>query len=273
MRKSVYLSYEVREVAALVEVLAVAVDVLAEEGDVLIPGLDEAARLCHDVVKAPGALPAPDVGDDAVGAEVVAAVHDGEPGLDAALPVHGQALRDDALAGRDLKDPASPPRRALVELGEAPELVRAEAEVHYAEGVFYLLGHVRLLDHAAADRDDEPRVARLGVDERADVAQDAHLRVPAHGAGVHDDELGLVLVLGEAEAHELYIAAQGLAVGLVLLAAVGVHKGQGPRAAQALAYFCAYLPLPLQLCGGDLNSLVSHISSETVSIVRIYFII
>ena len=44
--------------------------------------------------------------------------------------IRDRALRVDALAGRDLKDPAAPPRRALVELGEAPELVRAEAEVH-----------------------------------------------------------------------------------------------------------------------------------------------
>ena len=52
-----------------------------------------------------GALPAPDVGDDAVGAEIVAAVHDGYPGLDAVLPHHGDPLSDGASSGRRWKTP------------------------------------------------------------------------------------------------------------------------------------------------------------------------
>ena len=142
--------------------------------------------------------------------------------------------------------------RLLVELGEAPELVRAEDQVDHAEALFQLLGHVRLLHHAAADRDQQVGVPRLGVDERADVAQHAHLRVLAHGAGVDDYQIGLVLVVGEAVAHELYVAAQLLAVRLVLLAAVGVHKREGApaRGLYALAYLKAYLPLPLKLGAG-----------------------
>ncbi len=225
----VYGSYEIRKVAAFAQILAVAVDVLAQQGDVLISGLDQGARLGDDVVKAPRALPARGRrGDDAVGAEVVAAVHDAQPGLHAAGAADGQALGHHALARRDLEHSPLPAQRALIELREAPELVRAEAEVHYAEGFFIFSAMSAALDHAAADRDDEPRVFRLGVHQRADVAQYAHLRVLAYGAGVHDDEVGLVLVLGEAEAHELYIAADGLAVGLVLLAAIG-----GPCASAA----------------------------------------
>ena len=77
-----------------------------------------------------------------------------------------------------------------------------------------------------------------------DVPQDAHLRVLAHGAGVDDYQIGLGLVLREAVAHELYVPAQLLAVGLVLLAAVGVHQREGTpaRGLDALAYLKAYLP-------------------------------
>ena len=64
---------------------------------------------------------------------------------------------------------------------------------------------------------------RHSLGQRADVAQHAHLGVLAHGAGVHDDHVGLKLVLGKAVAHLGEIAAQLFAVGLVLLAAVGVH--------------------------------------------------
>ena len=176
--------------------------------------------------------------------------------------MYGQALRHDSLAGRSLEHAAPASERPLVELGKAPELVRAKAEVHHPEGLFDLLRHVRLLDHAAADRNDEPRISRLGVHERADVAQNAHLRVAAYRTSVHDNELGLVLVLRKAEAHELDITAQRFAVRLVLLAAVGIHKGQRARSAQALAYLIAYLPLTCQLRLGDLYSFVCHIASK-----------
>ena len=61
------------------------------------------------------------------------------------------------------------------------------------------------------------------VVERADIAEHAHLRVLAHRAGVHNYHVRLELVLREAVAHLAEITAQLLAVGLVLLAAVGVY--------------------------------------------------
>ena len=107
---------------------------------------------------------------------------------------------------------------AAQQLREAPQLVRSEDEVNDAVGLFELLGHVRLLRHAAADRDDLLGIARLGVRQRADVAEHARLGVLAHGAGVHDDDVGREFVLRKAEAHGAQIAAQLFAVGLVLLA-------------------------------------------------------
>ena len=53
------------------------------------------------------------------------------------------------------------------------------------------------------------------------------LGVLPDGAGVQDDDLGLLLLVGEAVAHLAQIAPDALRVGLVLLAAVGVYKGQG----------------------------------------------
>ena len=85
-----------------------------------------------------------------------------------------------------------------------------------------------LLDHAAAHADDLLRLRFFAVVERADVAQHAHLRVLAHGAGVDHDHVRLKLILRKAVAHLAEIAAQLLTVGLVLLAAVGVHHRQRP---------------------------------------------
>ena len=101
--------------------------------------------------------------------------------------------------------------------------MRAEYEIDNRIGFFYFFSHVLLLHHAAADGDYLVGVILLCVVQRADVAENAHLGVLAHGAGVDDDDVGLKFVLREAVAHLGEIAAQLLAVGLVLLAAVGVH--------------------------------------------------
>ena len=153
--------------------------------------------------------------------------------------------------------------------------MRAEHEIHHAEALFQLLGHAGLLHHAAADRDEQVRVLRLGVDERAHVAQHAHLRVLAHGAGVDDYQISLVFIVREVVAHKLYVAAQLLAVGLVLLAAVGVHQREGPSAGglDALAYLKAYLALAPKLTGGDFDSLVRHMFSPGTSIISDFIIL
>ena len=214
---------EVGKIDAAIEILAVGVDVLPQQRDVLIPGGDKLARLGYDVLRQTRALAPADIRDDAVGAEVVAAVHDRKPGLDRAVAPHRDALGHGAVVLFGGEDAPVLFHDLLEQLREAPQLVRAEDQVDHRIGHLDLLRHVLLLDHAAADRDDLPRPRLFRVGQRADVAQHAHLGVLAHGAGVHDDHVGLKLVLGKAVAHLGEIAAQLFAVGLVLLAAVGVH--------------------------------------------------
>ena len=91
-RNGVDLAKELREIHILVQSPAIGVHVLAKERNILIPGGDERFGLAHDVLAAAGALAPADVGDDAVRAEVVAPVHDGEPGLHAAFPLAGETF-------------------------------------------------------------------------------------------------------------------------------------------------------------------------------------
>ena len=66
---------------------------------------------------------------------------------------------------------------------------------------------MRLLGHAAADADDEFGIFFLELLERADVAEHALLGMFAHGAGVEQDEVGLLERIGQAEADILQNAA------------------------------------------------------------------
>ena len=91
------------------------------------------------------------------------------------------------------------------------------------------------------------------MDQSAHVAQHPLLGVLPDGAGVDDDDPGLLLVGGKAEAHLGQIPSDALGVGLVLLAAVGVHKGQGlgrPLGGDG-GDFLAEVQLPLHVGGGD----------------------
>ena len=88
------------------------------------------------------------------------------------------------------------------------------------------MGHVLLPGHAAADADHLPRVAALGVGQGPHVAEHPVLGVFPDGAGVHQHQVGPLLGVGEGIAHPGQVAPEALGVGLVLLAAVGVHEGQ-----------------------------------------------
>ena len=61
--------------------------------------------------------------------------------------------------------------------------------------------------------------------QRADVAEHALLGVLPDGTGVQDDEIRALLRVREAVARALQHSADALGIRLVLLAAVGIHKG------------------------------------------------
>ena len=259
-RDGVHHADEIGKVHPRAKVLSVGIHVLAQKGDVLIPGLDQFPGLPYHVLRLSGTLPAPDVGHDAVGAEVVAAVHDGEPGLDGPVPPLGDALGHGAVALLGGEDPLFAVHGPLQQLRETPELVGPEDQIHDGIGLFDLLGDVGLLHHAAADGDDLAGPGLLAVIQGAHVAEDPHLRVLPHGAGVHHDHVRLELILGKAVAHLRQVAPQLFAVGLVLLAAVGVHHGQGPLpvGCDPVEEPMADLLLPGDLFGGDLFSDIAH---------------
>ena len=165
-RNGVDLAKELREIHILVQSPAIGVHVLAEERNILIPGGDKRFGLAHDVLAPAGTLAPADVGDDAVRAEVVAPVHDGEPCLHAAFPLAGETfgngfgalgIEHATLRAGETVDL----QRSLKKLREAPELVRAEAEIDHAVRLFHLLADLLALRHAAAENHDAFRVDAL----------------------------------------------------------------------------------------------------------------
>ena len=206
------------------QVLAVAVHVLAEEGDLLVALGDETAALLDDLLRLAAALAAADVGHDAVRAEVIAPVHDAHPRAHAALAHDGKILCDAAVLILNGEDALILRIYLVQQLGEPPLGLRAEHKVYVVVGVFHLVGHDLLLRHAAAEADDLIGLCGLRVAESAKVAIYPLFRVLADGAGVEQDHVRLLLVARELIAHLAQHTHEHLAVGHVLLAAEGVDQ-------------------------------------------------
>ena len=81
----VYHADEVCKIDVRAEIFSVGVYVLAKERYVLAAALYKLPCLGDDILGPARALPSADIGHDAVGAEIIAAVHDRKPGLYAAV--------------------------------------------------------------------------------------------------------------------------------------------------------------------------------------------
>ena len=263
-RDPVDVRQQVGEVVVQIQIVAVGVHVLAQQGDVLVPRLHQLPDLRQHGLGVPAPLPAPDVGHDAVGAEVVASVHDGDPGLHALLPHHGDALGNGAVLVLDGKDPLLRLIHLPQKLRELPQGLGAEHQIHVGIGLFDPLRHSGLLGHAAAQADHLLRILLLGVGQGAQVAEHPVLRVLPDGAGVQEHQIGLLRVLGEGEAACLQYPHELLSVRHILLAAEGVHTGRGvslPGGEQA-ADLLLKLPLAVQVRLGDQYVFAFQISSS-----------
>ncbi len=211
----------------------VAVDGLAKEGDLLHALADERPGLVDDHARRAALLRTPHGGDDAVRAELVTAHHDPDERLMRVRPHGGLAervifreTRSDGVArpGR----PCQAHRELRLALGLRPveefrhlaELSRADDHVDERRPLedrrLILLGHAP--EHA--DRDLGLRL--LEPSDAAEGAVDLVLGVLADGAGVVEDRVGLVDVVGEGVSLAAQLGDDELAVQDVHLTADGL---------------------------------------------------
>ncbi len=242
---------QLREEFFFAEVLAVRVDVLAEEHDLLVACRREGPGICQDVLVLPAPLSAPDVGHDAEGAEVVAAVGDGQERLERMIVPDCKSLGNIVVVFRNIEDPSPFGQKAVQELRHLVLDMCAEDEVDVREVAFEAFGDMLLLDHAAAEGNDEVRVRLLELLEAADVSVDPLFRVLPHRAGVEEDEVRFVRAVRELVAHLFEEAVDALAVRHIALAPVGVGKGLRRLSSEAFgkeaADFCHIFKLAVQL--------------------------
>ncbi len=189
------------------EVVAVAVDVLAEQRHLAVAAGGQRAGLVDDLVERAAPLRPAAERDDAIGAGLVAAVDDREPGADRG-PATDRAVRDGVgpcpdevcrVRDRHAVDDGRgcrgrrPDRRLG---GRDPEpidelrlLVRPQEQVDRRVAAREA-GTIRLPDRAAGHDHAQPGVRRLQAVEHALAPDDLRLGRLPDRAGVDDDEVG-----------------------------------------------------------------------------------
>ena len=205
--------------------VAVGVDCLPEEGDLPEALLREVAHTAQDLGRFEAALAAAHVGDDAEGAELVAAADDGHPGVGGAS-VRGRVDADVVLGAAQ----AGVEEGLVGALGQQVRQPRvgvgAGDQVDPGRPPGQRLGQV--LGHAAEDAEGQARAPGPQAVELAGAADDALLRVLAHGAGVDEDHVRLLGAVDEAVPGAGEDRGHQLRVGHVHLAAVGLDVDAAP---------------------------------------------
>ena len=112
------------------------------------------------------------------------------------------------------------------ELGQGVDAVHAEHEVHIRIALTQFFDHMLLIGHAAAQTDHQAGLFLLQALQRAHIAEHALFGVLTDGAGVEEDEVGVLGLVAQTVADVHQNALDAFAVVDVLLAAVAVHKGQ-----------------------------------------------
>src|SRR3954469_8150631 len=164
--------------------------------------------------------------DDAVRAAAVAANRDLDPALVLALALRRQVAGE----GLELEEALRREAVARQELGQLRHLAGSERDVHERELLEHLVLHG--LCPAAAHADHPLRILGLQPLGLAQMADQPVVRLLADGAGVEEDQVGLVALAGLLVAERLEHALHALRVVLVHLAAerrdvVALHGREG----------------------------------------------
>ena len=220
---------QVGKIDLFVQPLAVAVDVLPQQGDLLIALRHQLLKLRQNGGGFAAALPPAHIGYDAVGAEIIAAVHNGQPRAEARIAADGHFLDHGVALRRGFQIALAAAHALCQHSGQTVDAVHAEHQINIRVALTQLFNNVGLLRHTAADADHQAGVLLLELFQRTHVAENALLGVFAHSAGVEQNQVGVFNRIAQTVADILQNTADLFAVVDVLLAAVAAHIRQRRR--------------------------------------------
>ena len=201
-------------------IFSVAVDVLAEKGDLLVALVDEHFALIDDRFGRAGDLLSPGIGDDAIGAEFVAAPDDRDVGFDFVVSFGDEVVEVLFKSVVGLVNLFFSVKNLVDNGAQVGNIIGADYEVEVGEfpeeGV--PLGH----RHAAGNADDGVLFAAAA--DLSELAHDLSLGQVADRAGVKDQKISRFLIGSGGQISFLQLAGHDIGVQFVHLAAVSSDK-------------------------------------------------
>ena len=168
-------------------------------------------------------LAAAHIGNDAIGTEIVAAIHDGHPSGKPSRALDRHVLGQRRIAQQHIDDRTAPcgfkPANRRLQL---MHLVRSKHEVDVRCTANQ--GFAFLLRHAARDTKDECGIRALDMLDLADLPVDLVLRRLPHTACIQKNEIGARHILRALVAKRRQLAFHPLRIGNIHLAAIDADK-------------------------------------------------
>jgi hypothetical protein len=121
---------EICKIAIEIASSAVRIDVLTEESDILVALGDKTAHLGFYCIRMAASLASANVGNNAVGAEIIAAVHYADPRAVVALADYGNILDHGRSVLGDNEGSLCPRQTAVKQLGEHIKIGRSKSKVN-----------------------------------------------------------------------------------------------------------------------------------------------
>jgi len=229
------------------QVQSIGIDILAQEHDFLVAFRHQVPDFQKDVRHQPAAFPAPGVGDNAIGAEIVAAVHDCDQCPVFSGPMDGQAL-DQCVIFSYFIDAARVGQAMIQQLRQAVDVLGAENEVDKRIALANLGHRFSLRHQAPCQTNDQVWSIAPDVLDDTKMAEKAVVGIFAHTTGVQQDQVCLPRCGNRLVAHFIQQASHAFAVIFILLAAKGDDViSQSP--VQKLGPFLAGLLHPAAVLG------------------------
>ena len=208
---------ELGEIRAVLEVQAIGIDILAEKGDFLVAFSSDLLDFFDNGVDGTAHFTAPDIRHDTVRAELVAAVHDGDPGKEflEALDRHIMESRQGHVGSHIMVGLAAP---FPDELDELVDIVRTDDQIDVRRPLEELI--LPFLGHAARDGNDQIGVLLLQMLEFADFPQRLVFRRFADTTRIDEDDIGCIQIFRIVIAQLLQLTGIMLTVRHIRLTAI-----------------------------------------------------
>ena len=210
-----HLAQKRRKTHRLRQIFSVGIDVLPQQHDLHNAILCQPLDLADNVARLSAALPPAHIRHDTVAAKIIAAEHDVHAGFEAVFSPERQILHDLPRILPDVDHHILFGHRAPDKLRKFIKIVRPEHQIDKAVLLPQPFYHVRLLHHAAAQRDHHARMLFLIMPELSKPAVYLVVRVLAHRTRIVEDKIRLLALRGHIP-YRIQYAAQ-------LFGVAGIH--------------------------------------------------